>query len=104
MKVHRILAISVCAAMTVGASPVFAKDPCASLLCMAGEVTGSGGGKSCSQPVSDFLSIIEYHHGHIDYNATPTAREAYLNSCPGSSQDTSSISSIISKFGSATHL
>ena len=104
MKVHHVFAFFVSVVTSVVAPPVSAKDACASLLCMAGEVAGSSGGSSCNAPINDFLSIVEYRHGHLDYSATPKARKDYLNSCPGSSQDTSSIDSIISAFGSATHL
>jgi hypothetical protein len=104
MKLHRTIALFVSIAAAVVTPPVFAKDACASLLCMAGEAAGSGGGSRCDKPIKDFLSIVEYRHGHVDYNATPSARRDYLNSCPGSNQDTSNIDSIISAFGSVTHL
>ncbi|WP_244832067.1 TrbM/KikA/MpfK family conjugal transfer protein [Caballeronia sp. TF1N1] len=104
MKLHRTIALFVSIAAGVVPPPAFAKDACASLLCMAGEATGGGGGSSCNKPIEDFLSIVEYRHGHVDLNATPNARRSYLNSCPGSNQDTSSIDSIISAFGSVTHL
>jgi hypothetical protein len=104
MKFHSTIALFVSIAGAVSAPPALAKDACASLLCMAGEATGGGGGSSCDKPIKDFLSIIEYRHGHVDLNATPNARRDYLNSCPGSNQDTLSIDSIISAFGSVTHL
>jgi hypothetical protein len=104
MKLRRTIGLFVSIAAAVATPPVLAKDACASLLCMAGEAAGAGGGSSCNKPIKDFLSIVEYRHGHVDLNATPNARRNYLNSCPGSNQDTSSINSIISAFGSATHL
>jgi hypothetical protein len=103
MTASRAISLSFCLAASVAASPVFAKDPCASLICMAGQVQGSGG-QGCDGAISDFLSIVQYHHGHIDYNATPNARRDYLNSCPGASENTSNVDSIISAFGGATHL
>lgn len=100
---------AIIAAITLSAaySSVYAKDPCQSLICMMGKVQGgvSGNGSSkdgCAQGISDFLTIIETHHGHMDLSATPNARRDYLNSCPGASADTNSINSIISQFGTAT--
>jgi hypothetical protein len=76
-------------------------DSCSSLVCMMGMVQGGNGG-GCDGPIKDFMSIIETHHGHFDASATPDARREFLNQCPGSSQNTSQVDSIISQFGT-TH-
>ncbi|SAL07210.1 hypothetical protein AWB78_08475 [Caballeronia calidae] len=102
------LVVNVAAIVALSTSSVaFAKDPCRSLICMAGKVQGgvAGNGSSdggCSQGISDFLSIIKTHNGHMDLTATSKARRDYLNSCPGAAADASSVDSVISKFGSAT--
>lgn len=88
-------------------STAYAKDPCASLLCMMGKVQGgvAGSGSSadgCASPISDFMTIIERHHGHLDSSATETARRTYLNSCSGAGENTSAIDAIISAFGTST--
>ena len=88
-------------------SAAYAKDPCQSLMCMMGKVQGgiSGNGSSkdgCAEGISDFMSIIKTHNGHMDLSATPTARRDYLNSCPGASANAGPIDSIISQFGNAT--
>lgn len=95
------------AALLFVANGAYAKDPCASLMCMMGKVQGgvSGNGSSqdgCAQGVSDFESIIKTRHGHIDESATPIARRDYLNSCPGASANSTAIDAIISQFGNAT--
>src|SRR5260370_8200549 len=97
MTASRAIALSFCLAASVAASPVFAKDPCASLICMAGQVQGSGG-QGCDGAISDFLFIVQYRHGHIDYNATPNARRDHLNSFPGPSGKTSTVASTTSRF------
>lgn len=87
--------------------PACAKDPCQSLICMMGKVQGgiSGNGSSedgCSKGISDFLSIVKTHNGHMDLTATPNARKDYLNSCSGAAADAPAVNSIISRFGNAT--
>jgi len=68
-----------------------------------GGVSGNGSSKDgCAQGISDFETIIETHHGHMDMSATPVARRNYLNSCPGASADSEAINAIISQFGNST--
>ncbi|SAL82297.1 hypothetical protein AWB74_06220 [Caballeronia arvi] len=106
MTRYKSAIITIFAAFSV-CSSAFAKDPCQSLICMVGKVQGgiAGNGSAqdgCSQSVSDFLSIIKMHNGHMDLIATPNARKDYLNSCPGAGADASGVDSVISKFGNAT--
>jgi hypothetical protein len=106
MKLFIAVNISAIAALSIS-SIAFAKDPCQSLICMAGKVqggvVGNGGSQGgCSRGIGDFLSIIKTHNGHMDLTATPNARRDYLNSCPGAAADASVVDSIISKFGNTT--
>jgi len=87
-------------AATITGTPAFAKDPCPSLVCMAGKLQGSSGGDTCAGPISDYFSIISYHNGHIDLSATPKDRLDYLKQCPGG--DPVLMQSINAVFGSAT--
>ncbi len=58
-------------------------NPCETLLCMAGKLQGQSGGSSCSQPISDYFSIIQYgKHWRFSPSKTAAARLSYLNSCP----------------------
>jgi hypothetical protein len=102
-----LLAIIAASVMFSVCSSAFSKDPCQSLVCMMGKVQGgitdNGSFRDgCTQGISDFLSILKTHHGHIDFAATPKARRDYLSSCPGAAGDASAIDSIISEFGDAT--
>jgi len=106
MKRYLLATIAASIAFSVCYS-AFAKDPCQSLICMMGKVQGgiTGNGSirdGCAQGISDFLSIVKTHHGHIDLTATSKARQDYLSSCPGADGDASGINSIVSRFGSAT--
>jgi len=106
-RIIHLPAIITAVALLSAYSSAYAKDPCQSLICMMGKVQGgvSGNGSSkdgCGQGISDFESIIETRHGHLDESATPIARRNYLNSCPGASADSEAINAIISQFGNAT--
>lgn len=103
---YKFISALLAASVAISASSTaLAKDPCQSLLCMAGMVQGSVKGNSqdgCASGVSDFMSIVKMHHGHMDYTATPGARQSYLNSCSGAGDNAALIGTIISKFGNAT--
>jgi len=59
-----------------------AKDPCASVLCMAGMFQGSGVVSGCSKPVKDYFSIIKFKkNGAISFGKTAKARGKFLNQC-----------------------
>lgn len=58
-------------------------NPCETLLCMAGKLQGQSGGSACSQPISDYFSIIRYgKRWRFSPGATAAARLNLLNSCP----------------------
>lgn len=65
-----------------------AADPCASLLCLSGKLTGQGGGSSCNQPIADYFSLIGFKNGGFSDGRTQGIRASYLNACnaPGTEQ------------------
>ena len=68
------------------ATPVLAKDPCKTALCMWGLFTGSNE-SSCSQAIRDHFDILVYKKKkRIDWNATAKERLGFTNSCPGADQ------------------
>jgi hypothetical protein len=76
----------VCALFAVclfGSAPAFAGDPCKSVLCMFGKLTGNSGGSECRSAEREYFSILVKKHGNIKWGKTATARQDYLNSCPG---------------------
>ncbi len=63
-------------------SPVFAKDSCTTVLCMAGMLQGVGVVDGCSGAVKHYFSIIKFNgHGGISLNKTFKARSRFLNQC-----------------------
>lgn len=71
------LVFSVCAV-----SPAFAKDPCKTVLCMYGKLTGNSGGSECSSAEAEYFGITVKKHGKINWGKTATARGQFLDSCP----------------------
>ncbi len=52
--------LSMVAASAIALSaPVYASDPCASVLCLYGKAIGSGGGSECKSAEKDFFNIIK---------------------------------------------
>ncbi|HCF6891803.1 TPA: hypothetical protein NII59_005811 [Pseudomonas aeruginosa] len=79
-----------------------ARDPCKTMMCMAGKAGLKGGSladSDCSGAVSDFFSIVVKKKGKFKPEATARAREEFLNSCSGSDKNQDTISPIISIFG-----
>ncbi|WP_233890047.1 TrbM/KikA/MpfK family conjugal transfer protein [Paraburkholderia flagellata] len=58
-----------------------ASDACQTILCLAGMLSGSGGGSSCDSAVADYFNIVPTRHGHPDLSAMPKQRLAFLNQC-----------------------
>ncbi|MEM5387849.1 TrbM/KikA/MpfK family conjugal transfer protein [Paraburkholderia phymatum] len=94
-------ALSFLLALLLGlfAATVASASSCESLICMAGKAQGQPGGDDCNQAIRDFFSIRRYHHGHLDLGPTRDARRQFLDQCPGSQQNASSVDEIISQFG-----
>ena len=90
--------LSMIAASAIALSaPVYASDPCASVLCLYGKAIGSGGGSECKSAEKDFFNIIKKNkHGFLP-DHTADARKSFLLECD--SADPAIISQIISKFG-----
>ncbi len=90
--------LSMIAASAIALSaPVYASDPCASVLCLYGKAIGSGGGSECKSAEKDFFNIIKKKKGSIRWSKTFDARKAFLNQC--TTADPAAISKIMSKFG-----
>ncbi|WP_411710258.1 conjugal transfer protein [Escherichia coli] len=59
--------LSMVAASAIALSaPVYASDPCASVLCLYGKAIGSGGGSECKSAEKDFFNIIKKKKGSAD--------------------------------------
>lgn len=67
-------------------SPAFAKDPCKTVLCMFGKLTGNSGGSECSSAERDYFNIEIKRKGKIRWDRTSAARGDFLNSCPAADQ------------------
>ncbi|HGA2320488.1 TPA: hypothetical protein ACIRVE_005104 [Pseudomonas putida] len=84
-----------------------ARDPCKSLVCMAGKAGVAGGSQAgdCSQAVNDFFSIIVTKKGKFKPDPTATKRLQFLESCQGhdavseNGSNPEALDKIISKFG-----
>ncbi|MEX5684829.1 TrbM/KikA/MpfK family conjugal transfer protein [Pseudomonas silesiensis] len=69
-------------ALAAQAAPAFAKDPCETVLCMAGMLQGKGTVDGCAGPVADFFDIVKKKHGKFKPDATEDARREFVNQCP----------------------
>ena len=76
-----------------------AADPCKTVLCMYGRFTGNSGGSECRPAEADYFDIKKKKKHRIDWNATASARQDFLNSCP--SADRGFTKKINDKFGKA---
>ncbi|RMM71609.1 Killer protein [Pseudomonas syringae pv. maculicola] len=81
----------------LGSGSAFAGDPCKSVLCLYGKFTGNSGGSECRSAEQDYFSILVKKHGNIRWSQTASARQDYLNSCPGA--DSGYTKKINDKFG-----
>lgn len=77
-----ISASLVAMALATQATTAFAKDPCETVLCMAGMLQGKGIVTGCSGPVSDFFDIVKKKKGKFKPSATQDARRQFVNQCP----------------------
>ncbi|MEI7669118.1 MAG: conjugal transfer protein [Pseudomonadota bacterium] len=64
-----------------------AADPCASLLCLVGKLSGQGGGSSCNQPIADYFNLVGFKNGHFSDGRTQGLRDNYLNGCNSSGNE-----------------
>lgn len=97
MKYGVLVAIAIVGASFVS-TPVYAKDSCASVLCLYGMFTGSGGGSACKKPLEDYFSIIKFgSFGQVLTGHTHSARGDYLSSCGDA--DSSTVKKVNDKYG-----
>jgi len=81
-------------------TPVFANDPCATFMCMAGKLQGNNLLDDCDGPIHDYFSIVNHRHGHVDLSATAKSRLGFMKQCPGA--DGGKMNAINDVFGSST--
>lgn len=62
-------------------SIAFSKDPCTSVLCLAGMLQGTGEESECADAIKDYFSIIKIKFGSISLTGTFNARGKFLNQC-----------------------
>ncbi|PHX40069.1 hypothetical protein AO263_32310 [Pseudomonas sp. NZIPFR-PS5] len=77
-----ISALLIALGLAAPVPPAFAKDPCATVLCMAGMLQGKGAVTGCDGPIADFFDIVKKKHGDFEPDATQDARREFTNSCP----------------------
>ncbi|MFY1070651.1 TrbM/KikA/MpfK family conjugal transfer protein [Pseudomonas juntendi] len=88
--------LGICISLAVFGTPVYAQDPCETVLCMWGMLKGKGVVANCDPAVSDFKSIVVRKHGKFKPGATSDARRSFLGQCPF---DKSQQDKIINKYG-----
>lgn len=80
---NNIIRMSVVAVALVALAPsAYAKDPCETVLCMAGMLQGEGVVTGCDGPVADFFNIVKKKKGKFRPGATQDARRDFVNQCP----------------------
>jgi len=83
--------------LVTGTQPVYARNSCASVLCLYGVFRGEGIVDNCSSPVTDYFKIVKFRlDGSFSPSKTKKARGKYLRSCSGS---TDQVNKINDKFG-----
>lgn len=92
---HLTAALMLLAAVSTPAA--YAGDPCKTVLCMFGKLTGNSGGSECTSAEQDYFDIIVKKKGKIKWSETADRRGGFLNSCPGSDQGPNKL--INDKFG-----
>lgn len=93
------LFVALGAALVVGSAtytPSAKADPCAALLCMAGEPNAGAG---CAGYVAEFFSIQIWGVYGFKPVATSLARQRFLNTCPGAAANEAVIASVIATYG-----
>jgi uncharacterized caspase-like protein len=78
-------------------APAKAADPCEQVLCLSGVMAGKGVVSGCSEPVSDYFSIVDTKHGAFLPDHTSRKRKKQLDKCPDAGSNV--IEKINNKFG-----
>jgi hypothetical protein len=94
MKKILIAAAVALSLVSVNAS---AKDPCKTILCLGGMLTGNSGGSECSGAIQDYFSIQVWKKGKFKPSSTLDKRKEFLNQC--SANDEGTRDKINSKWG-----
>jgi hypothetical protein len=81
----------------LAAPRAMAKDPCTSLMCLAGEAMGKSGGADCGKGITDYFSIVKFGKHGFDAGKTSKARGQYLDRC--ASDSSGSAKSVNDKYG-----
>lgn len=79
MRKYLVLAFVGLALVSANAS---AKDPCKTILCLSGELTGQGGGSECDDAIQDYFGIQVWKKGKFKPSSTKSKRDQFLNQCP----------------------
>lgn len=97
---RKSLAIALLLSVSI-ATPSIAEDntdACGAVLCLAGEMAGTGdGGASCSPYSKQYFDIQVWKKGKFKPPATSAARQSWLSTCQ--SAEAGIISAITSAFG-----
>lgn len=72
-------------------------DACGAVLCLAGELAGSGGGAACKGYITQYFAIQYWKKGRFKPNPTAAARLDFLGQCKSADSDT--INSVSEAFG-----
>jgi hypothetical protein len=75
---------------------------CGAVMCLAGVIAGGSGGAACDGYITQYFSIIRWHHGHMDLGATSDARMSFLNQCD--TQGSSTKQSVNDRYGTRSGL
>ena len=54
---------------------------CGAVLCLAGLIDGGSAGGGCKNYMTDYFSIVKFHHGHFDETGTANARSDFADQC-----------------------
>lgn len=77
----KLMLAAILAATTLSA-PAFAGDPCKTILCLGGMLTGDSGGSECNDAIQDYFAIQVWKKGNFKPSSTLSKRKSYLNQCP----------------------
>jgi hypothetical protein len=73
-----VIALGLC----VTSSTAFAKgDPCKTIICLGGMLTGDSGGSECNDAITPYFDIQVWKKGKFKASKTADKRKDYLNGC-----------------------
>jgi hypothetical protein len=86
-------------ALSLMTGEAFAGDPCKAVICLAGELTGDGGGSECDDALQEYFGIQVWKHGKFKASSTASKRASFLDKCEAD-EDGGYKKKIGDKFGS----